>query len=110
MDYPPDAFDALLTAVTQGGGALLPDPCTKQDIRYEGAAYTPSLQERVTCGCGHLARMMTRYAPENDQAPTGSGFVTACAVCDSIGAWPKFCEAVYAVDPTLSPMHGESPE
>lgn len=106
MDYPPQAFDALIDELTSQGGALLPEKCAPQDIHYKGPGYEESIQEKVTCGCGNSTRMVMIYKPDpkikNPQS--GTGYVTVCAVCDSVGAMPNFCDAVYDVSPELNPM------
>lgn len=104
MDYPPDAFDALVAEVEQQGGALLPEEHLSLDVRYTVPPYArASIQRKATCGCRHQALLVSTYSPDPEIRQGGSGFVTACAVCDSVGAWPRYCDAVYDVDPELNP-------
>lgn len=104
MRYSPEAFDAIIAEVEHQGGALLPEECVREDIRYTVPPYaSPSTQKQVTCGCFNQALLVSTYdpLPEADQA---SGFVTACAVCDNMGDWPRYSEAVYTADPEMDPM------
>lgn len=117
MDYPPDAFTALVTEVESQGGALLPEPCQSEDVEYTVPPYhTASIQEGITCSCeagrrGNETRLVSIYDPALKVRQGGSGFVTACAVCDNMGTWPRYCKAVYAVDPELDPaFHDEEEE
>jgi hypothetical protein len=110
--YPPDAFIALVQEVERQGGALLDDPCEKHDVVYKAPPYaSPSVQEKITCGCGHQARLVTIYDKDDVAAGVGgAGFATACAVCDNIGIWPRYCDAVYEVDPELNPAFYDEDE
>lgn len=104
MEYSVEAFEALQTEVESQGGALLPDTCMPQDVEFTVPPYAAaSVQLEVTCGCGYDAQMVTVYDPKLKKRQGGSGFVNACAVCDAMGHWPRYSEAVYEADPRLRP-------
>lgn len=114
MDYGPEAFAALWDEVEHQSGALLPDACLPQDADYTDPPYIKNtgVQKGITCGCGNDSRFVSLYEVEpgtkKEMASArkrGSGYVTACAVCDSMGAWPRYEEAVYAADPDLDPRN-----
>lgn len=104
-----EAFEALLTEVEQQGGALLPDEHMPEDVKFrkdQGYIHNRTMKN-MTCGCGQQAKMAIPYETESEALQSGgglgAGIVPACAVCDSVGHWPRFCEEVYAADPGLEP-------
>lgn len=112
MIYPPDAFIALIEEVERQSGALLDEPCVKNDVTYVAPPYIVDVTiEKITSGCGHQARIVTVYDPA-DVSPNvgGAGYATVCTVCDHVGVWPRYCEAVYAVDPELDPAFHDGEE
>jgi hypothetical protein len=108
MNYSPEALDALMQEVESQGGALLPDRCEKQDITYEAPPYNAaSTQRRATCGCGNETIVVSIYDAGDGKVPSGAGFARVCAVCDDVGAWPRYCDAVYNADPDMRPPDDE---
>lgn len=110
MNYSPDGFNALQEALERRGGALLPDICTPQDVRRtKKQGYTKDKTEKATtCGCNNLSMFVIPY--KGEPKVNRPHFVTACAVCDAIGAWPIVCEDVYEADPDMDPMLDEYDE
>lgn len=95
MKYDPDEFNALFGAVEQQGGALLPDACTPQDVTYTKPQYAvASVYEAGTCGCRNKSMFVSPYDKGPETTSPGAGFVTACAVCDAMGAWPRYAPAL----------------
>lgn len=111
MIYSPEGYNALVQEIENQSGAMLPDACLPQDAVYEDPPYThpKGRIKKATCGCGNdNTRFVNVYdTPDNDYGKSmrrrGGGFVTACAVCDNMGAWPRFEDAVYAADPDMDP-------
>lgn len=96
MEYNPDEFVALSAEVERQGGALLPDKCLGQLLTYV-------IQERenkvYTCQCRNNTMFISTYEPtiaseKKGSLDRGGGFVRACAVCDSMGKWPRYEKAV----------------
>lgn len=110
MNYSPDGFNALHLEVDRQGGALLPDVCSPQSIefRIKDGYIKNDKQKRVTCGCGNLSRFVLPYKGEDKDKK--ASFVTFCAVCDSGGAWPRTCKAVYEADPGADPRNKDLEE
>lgn len=110
MNYSPDAFTALHQSAERHGGALLDDPCLSEDVeRTTKQGYIRNkIDRKTTCGCGHNSRFVLPYEGEEDDKR--ARFVTACAVCDAVGAWPKFCKDVYAADPGMDPLLDDQEE
>lgn len=101
MDYSADAFNMLYTEIERQGGALLPDSCLPLDIEFTVPPYTKAQKLKGkdgegTCGCGNQTRFVHTYDPGPEAAKPG--FVTACAVCDSAGGWPRYRD-IYDVLP-----------
>ena len=94
MNYSPDEFEALHTEVEAQGGVLSPDICMPTDQTYTNPPYVKEnhTEKKVTCGCGNLSIFVNSYVGENKK----EGLIRACAVCDSVGAWPRFEEVVQA--------------
>lgn len=91
MRYTPDEFQALEDEINSQGGALLPDICTEDDVVFTCPPYKRNKTERRrTCGCGNLSRFVMEYDPGDDK----SQFITACAVCDNMGSWPRLAIAL----------------
>lgn len=99
MNYSPDDFLTLLEEVERQGGVHLPDPCTAPSIRMKqpDAAGNLKWKEVFLTGCGKDARFALPYEPAAESAKDrqamierGAGFVTACAVDDDMGKWPRF--------------------
>jgi hypothetical protein len=91
MNYSPEEFEALHAEIERQGGALLPDLCEQQTIVYEKPLYKRNKTEkRATCGCGNLTMFVSEYPFSKNK----SHFVTSCAVCDSMGDWPRYREVV----------------
>lgn len=91
MNYSREEFDRLTDAVEEQGGTLLPEICESKDIEYRKKdGYARNKIERdVTQGCGHEAIFVSTYEPEKNSGEK-TGFVRACAVCDGVGAWPRY--------------------
>lgn len=100
MKYTAGGWEALVEEVENQGGALQPEPHLGERIEYKApqqeiGGFPPA----ATCGCGNETRMVSTYDPGDDvKADNGSGFVQACAVCDGMGAWPRYEEAVREAD------------
>jgi hypothetical protein len=98
--YSAEALEALEHELEHQGGAVLPDPCVPHDIVYkkqEGYEKNKTIRN-MTCGCMNETRMVSLYDP-GDLQQGGSGFITACAVCDSMGLWPRFAKALLNDEP-----------
>lgn len=89
MDYRLDAFEGLIKEVEFQGGALLPERCLPESVDYKQEGRT-EVPDTFTCGCGNFSRVVSPYAGEGENG----NFITACAVCDNVGAWPRYEEAV----------------
>ena len=116
MDYSPDAFAALWDEIEKQSGAMLPDKCETGSAAYTDPPYIQNLgvAKNVTCGCNNESRFVILYdiepgtpKEERNRRKAGSGYATVCAVCDSVGAYPRFCEAVYEADPDMDPMRND---
>jgi hypothetical protein len=102
MRYHPDDFLRLAEAVEEQQGALLPDPCVPQ--RYslkipDGPGDEPRWEDFYTAGCNKEARFVIPYPLPKGKAgrqmeSRGAGFLTACAVDDDMGKWPRFASAM----------------
>lgn len=94
MDYSFEQFAALAAEVESQGGGHLTDECAPSVIQYAkppGDKY----DEVNSCHCGNESIFVTVYDPgSEDQRKLGSGFARACAVCDSMGAWPRYAAAM----------------
>lgn len=102
MEYGPNEWTGLVAEVERQGGALLPDECRSELIPELSVHHNKA----ETCGCDNQSKLVSIYEPcdfkkttgggptANDQIKRGSGFVTACAVCDDMGAWPRYEKAV----------------
>lgn len=104
MKYLVDTLIGLIEEVESQGGALLDDLCVRREVDYSDRPHT-MLDDRGrpvkthTQGCNNETRFVTIYDP-GENVQSGAGFVTACAVCDSMGAWPRYEKAVKALDST----------
>jgi hypothetical protein len=95
MKYERTEYEALYAEVEKQGGALTPDRCTPQDIIYTVPPYAKANRvNEATTGCGFCSIFVSEYDGEKKKP----GFVRACAVCDSMGAWPRFEKAVQAAN------------
>lgn len=96
MNYSPDAFEALQAEIEGRGGALLPELCTPQDFKASVPPYKrKGFAAEATCGCKNESMFVMPYDTEDNKAK----FMRACAVCDSIGAWPEYIYSVLNADP-----------
>lgn len=96
MNYSPDAFEALQEEIEGRGGALLPELCTPQDFKATVPPYKrKGFAAEATCGCKNESMFVMPYIREGGQ----QGFMRACAVCDSVGAWPDYIYHVLTADP-----------
>jgi hypothetical protein len=75
-----DRIKRLDRAIKRLGGRVLPDPCRSTELPPEGDAVIPAF----TTGCGNRTRIALPY----DNNGT-AGFVTACALDDSMAEWPR---------------------
>ena len=91
MNYTLDEFQRLCEAVEEQGGALLPEACEPQDIVFtlNDGYIRNKTEKKVTQGCGHESMLVTAYQTEPG-AKENVNFVRSCAVCDSMGAWPRY--------------------
>ena len=89
MRYSPSEIEELIEEVERQGGALLPDPC----FPHKTAVIGPKKPKEspTLCGCGNTTRLVSIYGVDDDKIKErGGGFVTACAVCDNMGLWPRY--------------------
>lgn len=90
MDYTAEEFADLVRAVEQQGGQQLPDMCLPTVYRLKQP--TPSGPRRVdveTVGCEQFCLLAIPYDPE-PKSKKKVNAVTACAVDDNVGMWPRF--------------------
>lgn len=96
----PDELQALITEVERQSGAMLPDRCTGQVLSYQLAGK----ESKVTsCECRNKTMFVSVYDPttfakKKGAHDNGGGFIRSCALCDSMGSWPRYREAVEAVE------------
>lgn len=114
LNYHPDVLDTLIQEVEIQRGALLPDPCTPIKFKAPKKIGGP-LKPAETQACGNDTLLVSVYDPgatvqyevegetvvhsvDKKEAQAmikrGHGFITACAVCDNMGAWPRYKDAV----------------
>lgn len=94
MDYSYEQFAALAAEVEAQCGSHLPDECVPVTLEYKVPG-SERVDEVNTCHCGNESIFVTVYEPETSEARAlGSGFVRACAVCDAMGAWPRYEGAI----------------
>lgn len=94
MNYSPDEFLALVQEVERQGGAHLPDECEPVTINYKIGNRKTKVN---SCHCGNESIFVTVYEPTADAEKRnakarGGGFARTCAVCDEMGAWPRYME------------------
>lgn len=87
MNYTPDEFQNLLTAVVAEGGVLREGTCDGTIIHYK----KPIELDVRTCTCGNETLLLTPYAADEAE---GEGLAEVCAVCDDVGKWPIFAGAL----------------
>lgn len=95
MGYEPDQWVELISAVEGVGGALLPDKCQGKMIPFS-IPKSDQVTKARTCNCKNKSMFVIPYEPagnkkqKQEMRERGAGFARVCAVCDSVGAWPKF--------------------
>jgi hypothetical protein len=90
MNYSIDEFNAVAEEVEKQGGALLNEKCVAKDIIYTAPPYVKaSTNFLVTCGCSNVSRFAIEYNGDDSK----THLVTACAICDGLGAWPRYIHA-----------------
>lgn len=94
MDYRIETFNELVKEVEGQGGAILAEKCLPEEVIYEEGRH--AVPDSYTCGCNNFSRLTSPYESEGDKV----GFVTACAVCDNVGAWPRYEDVVKSSDST----------
>lgn len=93
MFYEPQQFETLLEEIERQSGALLPEPCMPIRLNVLGPQ-KPKVKPR-TCGCYNKSRFVSKYEPiDKEMLERGGGFVTSCAVCDNMGEWPRYKDAL----------------
>ena len=97
MDYSFDQFASLVAVIDEKGGALLPDECEPQVIKYKMPP-KGRIEEANTCHCGNESMFVLPYeltgaADSKDAKSRGGGFARVCGVCDDVGRWPLYEEA-----------------
>lgn len=87
MNYSQEEFLRLMEAVEEQGGEHLDDLCSAKTYEFTGKELA-----RVTLpGCGNTSLFAVPYdALAKDGTEVGPQPVTACAVDDNMGAWPRF--------------------
>lgn len=100
MEYSADEFSALCGEVERQSGALLPEECKGELITYKIGG---SASKVYTCQCNNKSMFVsvyepTKFAEKKGALDNGGGFVRACAVCDSMGSWPRYKEAIDEVE------------
>lgn len=88
MDYDPDEFLELESAVEALGGLPLPEVCSGHTIKYP-ASRGKAHQRIQTAHCNNHSKFSVPYLGENDKLR----HVVACAVDDNMGAWPRLTSA-----------------
>lgn len=96
MNYGQSAFEALVESIEGQGGAMLPETCTPEELSFKPPQ--KHIPGSFTQGCNNHSMAVVTYDPESDKAPSGSGYVRVCAVCDAVGAMPRFEGAVRPAD------------
>lgn len=87
MRYDHEAWEKLISAVEDQGGALLTTPCRPTRIPELSTARNPA----ETCGCKNESRFsFPRLDSKEEKNEKAEELVTACAVCDDMGKWPRF--------------------
>lgn len=81
MNYSPEQFFELVEAVEAEGGSLTEDLCVARKYNMTGDEGKPVVLE----GCGNTSIFRFPY----DLGDT-LGEVQLCAVCDDLGATPRF--------------------
>lgn len=94
MIYRVATLDVLIEEVEAQGGAVLAEKCLPEAIEFKPPQR--EIEDSYTCGCGNFTRFASPYETESESG----NFVTACAVCDNVGAWPRFEDVVKDDDST----------
>lgn len=105
MIYKVATWELLAEEVEHQGGMILPEKCLPEDVEFKPPQ--KNIPGSHTCGCNNFTRVVSPYAQEDEDH---GGFVTACAVCDNVGAWPRYEEVVKELDPTYWDDIAESEE
>jgi hypothetical protein len=91
-EYSPDEWAKLQMEIEKKGGAILPEVCTGEPLKFDGKHKTNT----ETCFCSNQSMVVLMYDPfvEEGKLETasqrGAGFARVCLVCDAVGQWPKF--------------------
>lgn len=91
MSYKADDFAKLVRMVEKQGGSQLPEPCTGTPFAIEQPLLTGGFEPVPvdTQHCGNFSLFAVPYDPEPG-SDDDVGYVTACAVDDSMNLWPRF--------------------
>jgi hypothetical protein len=117
VQYHPEDFQALSTAVAAEGGHLLLPPCEGVSVRLKQPYGDHHKWVRYqTTHCNMSARMAIPYDPRKpvniveadpayedaitvvkhpgEKPADGHNFATVCAVDDAVGLWPRYAGVV----------------
>jgi hypothetical protein len=94
-----DDLNVLVEEVEHQGGAILPDRCEGQLVRFPKPR-GKGFDEAHTCGCGNETMAVVTYDPvaetskkRKSMLERGAGFARVCLVCDLGMLWPRFKSA-----------------
>jgi hypothetical protein len=94
-----DEINLLVAEVERQGGAILPDRCEGQELRFPKAR-GKDFDLATTCGCGNETMAVVTYDPSGSSkkrkqmVERGAGFARVCLVCDLGGLWPRFSKVL----------------
>jgi hypothetical protein len=91
MKYSEDEFLSLLVQIEEQGGRLLDDKHETKLVQLEMLREyeaTGKLMKVRLRGCGEQAMFEVPYEGTDSRGTS----IVACAVCDNIGAWPRFSQ------------------
>lgn len=88
MDYTEHQFDELITRVEREGGVHLDELCGVREYTLTGPVGTDEDEQRTLMlpGCGNYSLFEIPYEDESGDVHP----IELCAVCDDLGAMPRF--------------------
>lgn len=96
--YHPDDFIRLTETVEQQGGARLEEACVPSMFKLKVPDHSGDMRWKRfhTSGCRNHSRFVVQYDPGEEVSEThpSGGLMTACAVDDDMGKWPRFAHAM----------------
>lgn len=100
--YSPNQFTTLCEEVDRQGGAVLPDTCVPELLKFP-KPQSDKVDLAETCHCYNESMAVVTYDPSDTDerrkkmAERGAGFARVCLVCDAAGLWPRFDKALEGV-------------